>query len=536
MHDQVIMALTLLQCVLPVEALEARHKVAEDLSKEAVTPTIVVTKVNLRDKTLELSYEIRNDTNGDLWIMEGLNERTLSTAVFMDDDNQTLLLRSRLDVPPSSLLGPPQGPYPTFEGTYVRLPSGERLSESVSLSIPVRPQYWIPVLREERRLEHATRLAIEIGYHKGDLFESIRNRLVEEAKVSRKLPLVHPNRSETLFEFFDGMGLLKLNEMNERLWARNERILLPYTGEILKGEESFRVTVDDVRIPYVEEELYALPRRHDPPNLNSCTKIEIEYRPSILDYYFPLASMQRMLSDEEMRRLKATRTVVVEDKEDLKSISDDVGKGVRTITGAIRQRTVADLVCYRGNKSLLSFQIYNHLTSLVDSQGCLFSRQNWFQSIGNATPNVRPIQLRLRCADNLKDLWHRLRLFNQAEKHRLKESSVLSDVAYPESSKWCDAVVTAYKSIGMLDYWIKWMYRCPSVLGRCHYAINPNCTPDSPANVVLLFETEDGWNQHGGPELFTFDNHNPKGGCVLLNDGTVRFIHTKEELQKLRWK
>jgi hypothetical protein len=30
--------------------------------------------------------------------------------------------------------------------------------------------------------------------------------------------------------------------------------------------------------------------------------------------------------------------------------------------------------------------------------------------------------------------------------------------------------------------------------------------------MVLLFETKAGWNQHGGPELFTFDNHDPKGG------------------------
>jgi hypothetical protein len=54
--------------------------------------------------------------------------------------------------------------------------------------------------------------------------------------------------------------------------------------------------------------------------------------------------------------------------------------------------------------------------------------------------------------------------------------------------------------------------------------------------MVLLFETKAGWNQHGGPELFTFDNHDPKGGCVLLNDGTVKFIRTKEELHQLRWK
>ncbi len=68
------------------------------------------------------------------------------------------------------------------------------------------------------------------------------------------------------------------------------------------------------------------------------------------------------------------------------------------------------------------------------------------------------------------------------------------------------------------------------------YAMNPNCHVDSPPNTVLLFETQPGWNQHGGPELFTFDNHEPRGGLVLLNDGTPKFIRTEEELQQLRWK
>ena len=49
-------------------------------------------------------------------------------------------------------------------------------------------------------------------------------------------------------------------------------------------------------------------------------------------------------------------------------------------------------------------------------------------------------------------------------------------------------------------------------------------------------EAKAGWNQHGGRELFTFDNHDPKGGCVLLNDGTVKFIRTKAERDGLRWK
>ncbi|MDI6448836.1 hypothetical protein [Anaerobaca lacustris] len=68
------------------------------------------------------------------------------------------------------------------------------------------------------------------------------------------------------------------------------------------------------------------------------------------------------------------------------------------------------------------------------------------------------------------------------------------------------------------------------------YAMNPNCRGDSPKDMVFLFESRPGWNQHGGPELFAFDHHDPKGGCVLLNDGTVRFIRTERELHALRWR
>ena len=80
-------------------------------------------------------------------------------------------------------------------------------------------------------------------------------------------------------------------------------------------------------------------------------------------------------------------------------------------------------------------------------------------------------------------------------------------------------------------------WSCPSEGSKdAHYAMNPDCHFASPPDMVLLFETTPGWNQHGGPELFTFDNHDPKGGCILLNDGTVKFIRTEEELMQLRWK
>jgi prepilin-type processing-associated H-X9-DG protein len=51
----------------------------------------------------------------------------------------------------------------------------------------------------------------------------------------------------------------------------------------------------------------------------------------------------------------------------------------------------------------------------------------------------------------------------------------------------------------------------------------------------LLFETKAGFNQVGGPELLTTDNHNGKGCNVLFADNTVEFVKT-EELANLKWK
>lgn len=69
----------------------------------------------------------------------------------------------------------------------------------------------------------------------------------------------------------------------------------------------------------------------------------------------------------------------------------------------------------------------------------------------------------------------------------------------------------------------------------CHYAINPDCTPSSPNDVVLLFGTEAGWNQHGGPEIMKFDHLKGRKSIVLRNDGLVRFIKPKD-VGKLKWK
>ena len=55
-------------------------------------------------------------------------------------------------------------------------------------------------------------------------------------------------------------------------------------------------------------------------------------------------------------------------------------------------------------------------------------------------------------------------------------------------------------------------------------AINPKAEPNSPIDVVLLFESTGGWNAHGQSEMLA-PTSNGKPGCfILFNDGNIKFI------------
>jgi hypothetical protein len=150
------------------------------------------------------------------------------------------------------------------------------------------------------------------------------------------------------------------------------------------------------------------------------------------------------------------------------------------------------------------------------------------------TPEIQPFQSRMQCAANLKNRWHWLRLYHEISSVRRRFSILARRPAYPAPATWRGDMVRAYGTIEVLDHDI---LKCPAMTaGRSHYAMNPNCAYNSPRDLVLLCETRAGWNQHGGPELFSFDNHDPPGGLVLLNGGTVEFIRTEEELRQRRWK
>ena len=132
---------------------------------------------------------------------------------------------------------------------------------------------------------------------------------------------------------------------------------------------------------------------------------------------------------------------------------------------------------------------------------------------------------KLRCHSNLVRLYQAILIYS----HNYQGNK------YPPPDNWCDALIMADTHSGDSSLFV-----CPSAkpsnyLERCHYAINPNVRPNAPQDIVLLFETTEGWNQSGGPELLNFDNHLGKGCYVLFNNGSVEFI-TPDQIDQLKWK
>ncbi len=134
-----------------------------------------------------------------------------------------------------------------------------------------------------------------------------------------------------------------------------------------------------------------------------------------------------------------------------------------------------------------------------------------------------PFTARERCAANLRSLGRAMLIYAGDYDEQL-----------PTADKWCDLLIEIgyiSKDKKVIEKWFK----CPANKnGRCHYAINV-ISHHSNLRKVLLFETKAGWNQVGGPELLSTDNHNGKGCNVLFNHNNVEFVKT-QELANLKWK
>ena len=73
--------------------------------------------------------------------------------------------------------------------------------------------------------------------------------------------------------------------------------------------------------------------------------------------------------------------------------------------------------------------------------------------------------------------------------------------------------------------------------GPCSYAMNENIPADAnelSPDLVLLFESDLGWNQVGGPDDVVTDRHGKPGANIAFADGHVEFVEA-DNIPALRW-
>jgi hypothetical protein len=507
-----MIAALLLPCL--VFAAWAQTKDQPGAGDDPCKVTITVVREKQTDKTLQLRCQIRNDSRSDIWMCDKMSLMAFDFETLWGPDGRTLVIRRRMDIPWGVATEQPLA-------RYVRVPAGGDRTETLLLPLPLSSQIVVSSPGTPPAADHITRLAFEIGYYEGDLPAMIRDALAE-----KRLEQGSPDDELRV------PAALYFNEINEYYRTTDEEILfyMDPLHSLVKEEHVARAVLENLQIPRGGQ-LRGL--KSLPPSLKKCTRLQISFEPSAWEYYFPHADQQRLFSPAEAKYLQLPRTVRVDYWVDVKEFAYQVGETRES--GIAFQGAKARVTCYDENTRLMTLDLYGDC--LVAETGEAFSDfvMGYHAKFRELAPEIRPYDFRVRCADNLKDLHNRFRLYPQARKSRsLKPDAVPLD--YPMQTTWCDQLSVAFGEIGMLDEFVAKPFKCPGGgEGKSHYAMNPNCRYDSPGDRVLLFETQAGWNQSGGPELFTAENHAPRGGLVLLNDGTVKFIRTKDDLRRLRW-
>jgi len=139
-----------------------------------------------------------------------------------------------------------------------------------------------------------------------------------------------------------------------------------------------------------------------------------------------------------------------------------------------------------------------------------------------ALARTRQIALRVHCAANMSALGQAMLIY--ANEHD----------GFLTTSQWCDLLIE-HAGVNRSTFHCKASATSPHT---CSYAINKNIENfdkgNAPHDMVVLFETHPGWNQVGGPELLTTDNHQGLGCNVLFVDNHVEFVKTRD-LDKLKW-
>jgi hypothetical protein len=492
---------------------------AADIANGANRVTMTIVEVKVREKALEVHFQIINGLKEDIWVCDAMDSVQWGAPDFEavpSEDGRTFIMRKRTGLPWDVMRDPPLA-------RYVRLKAGKSLSGSLVIPLPAQSQTVVSSTRVPSGGGHIQRIMLEIGYYQEDL-----PAMILDAPETRE-------SSEQANEEGRILRLVHFNAINEYTRSSNMEVLF-YADEsdpIVESELLLQTAVDSRPISYK----VTPKRRQSAPDLHPCNRIEITYEPSALEYFFPYEDQRCLLSPAEMSRLQSLHKVVVDNDADVKEFMYQVSTGV--FQGITARPAKAHVICYEGRDRVAALDVYRDCFLTEAGEPFSFGDAGYSGKFRRLASEMLPYELRVACGNNLRVLHDRFYLYPEVRALRIGRSRPRGELRYPAATEWCDMIVAAFKSkaASARDQRINRPFICPSVGDdKCAYAMNDNWRRDSPPDTVLLFEAKAGWNQHGGPELFTLDNHNPRGGLVLFNDGTVTFIRTEEELKQLRWK
>ena len=162
-----------------------------------------------------------------------------------------------------------------------------------------------------------------------------------------------------------------------------------------------------------------------------------------------------------------------------------------------------------GSDTRIPWKVFAGLLPLfwIVAAGALYS------SLWSVYPASRESPRKARCVQNMRALGDALRMYAEDNDNR-----------FPPPASWCDAIVP-YLEDG------RDVFVCPAAPDQpCGYALNPY--PSGPARkrskiatpMVLVFESDAGWNAHGGRSLLPEVARHLSGDDLLMADGRVIWV------------
>jgi hypothetical protein len=216
-----------------------------DMIRDAAV-AVEITKLDLNESRLSLSYSIKNGTSRDAWICSEVG--SIPFEVFLTSDKQTLVIRKRLDVPCSRRW---RGLAPV--GAYVRVAPGASLVESAEIALPVSPAVLYASGYATESTQPVRHLALEIGYYDEDLPALIHSIFAVADKSGLTSLDVPADILDTYFRGLRVRGVLGgFDDMNKDPYGQG-CVRIVYSDQALTGEKVLRLDVNDVSIPYKGE-------------------------------------------------------------------------------------------------------------------------------------------------------------------------------------------------------------------------------------------------------------------------------------------